>query len=210
MDQETMMTEAPTTTEGAASQEAAAAPEKGQQAAGEQQTQGEQQVQQPEAKPEQKEVAPEQYADFTFEEGAAPLDAEVAADIKATAKELGLSQEKAQKLADLAVKRTAAAQQQQVERLQQARTEWADTARADQEFGGEKLNENLAVARKALDAFGSPELKSLLNESGLGNHPEFIRLLYRTGKAISEDRIVTGGAPTGPKDAAKTLFPDMN
>jgi hypothetical protein len=48
------------------------------------------------------------------------------------------------------------------------------------------------VAKKALDAFGTAELRSLLNESGLGNHPEVIRFMFRAGKAISEDSMVTG------------------
>ena len=137
------------------------------------------------------------------------LDTEMADDIKATAKELGLTQSQAQKLADLALKRTESAQSQQAEMLAQARDEWAGQAKADKEFGGDAIEANLATARKALDTFGTPELKALLNESGLGNHPEVIRFFYRSGKAISEDRVIRGGAAGQPTDPAKRLFPNQ-
>jgi hypothetical protein len=211
MTQETMMTEAATTTEGAASQEAGQVTEAQAAAAQpveQQQQQGEGQ-QGAEAKADAtKEEVPEQYADFAFEEGRA-LDTELADEIKATAKDLGLTQSQAQKLADLAMKRTTAAQAQQAEVLEKARTEWADATKADKEFGGDALDANLSLARKALDTFGTPELKALLNESGLGNHPEVIRVFVRAGKAISEDRIVTGGAGGKPADPAKRLFPNQ-
>lgn len=210
MTQETMMTDQPTTiTEAPASTEAVqVAPEAqapaAQQAQEQQQQQGE--GQQTEAKAE--EQVPEQYADFAFEDGKA-LDAELADDIKATAKELGLTQSQAQKLADLALKRTESAQSQQAEMLAQARDEWAGQAKADKEFGGDAIEANLATARKALDTFGTPELKALLNESGLGNHPEVIRFFYRSGKAISEDRVIRGGAAGQPTDPAKRMFPNQ-
>ena len=206
MTQETMMTDQPTTiTEAPASTEAGqVAPEA--QAPAVQPVQ-EQQQQQGEGQQTEEQV-PEQYADFAFEEGKA-LDAELADDIKATAKELGLTQSQAQKLADLALKRTESAQSKQAEMLAQARDEWAGQAKADKEFGGDAIEANLATARKALDTFGTPELKALLNESGLGNHPEVIRFFYRSGKAISEDRVIRGGAAGQPTDPAKRMFPNQ-
>ncbi len=206
MTQETMMTDQPTTiTEAPASTEAGqVAPEAQAPATPPAQ---EQQQQQGEGQQTEEQV-PEQYADFAFEEGKA-LDAELADDIKATAKELGLTQSQAQKLADLALKRTESAQSQQAEMLAQARDEWAGQAKADKEFGGDAIEANLATARKALDTFGTPELKALLNESGLGNHPEVIRFFYRSGKAISEDRVIRGGAAGQPTDPAKRLFPNQ-
>jgi len=198
-DQPTTITEAPASTEAgqvAPEAQAPATPPAQEQ----QQQQGEGQ--------QTEEQVPEQYADFAFEEGKA-LDTELADDIKATAKELGLTQSQAQKLADLALKRTESAQSQQAEMLAQARDEWAGQAKADKEFGGDAIEANLATARKALDTFGTPELKALLNESGLGNHPEVIRFFYRSGKAISEDRVIRGGAAGQPTDPAKRLFPNQ-
>jgi hypothetical protein len=64
------------------------------------------------------------------------------------------------------------------------------------------------VAKKALDAFGTTELRSLLNESGLGNHPEVIRFMFRAGKAISEDSMVTGTKGEA-KSAGPRSFNDL-
>lgn len=63
----------------------------------------------------------------------------------------------------------ASRQESQVKAIRQ---EWVASAKADAEFGGEKLAANLATAKKALDTFGSTELRTLLNQSGLGDHPE--------------------------------------
>jgi hypothetical protein len=69
----------------------------------------------------------------------------------------------------------------------------------------------LRQVAQPVTGFGTPELRTLLNESGLGNHPEVIRMMYRAGKAISEDRFVapSAGGPTGSKDFAKSLYPNQ-
>lgn len=68
------------------------------------------------------------------------------------------------------------------------RKEWADATRADKEIGGapETLNANVATALRFRDRFGTPALTELLNASGIGNHPEVVRLFLKAGKAISE------------------------
>lgn len=167
------------------------------------------------AKPEdaaKPEGAPEQYADFVAPEGVT-LDAELSGDLKAAAKELGLSQANAQKLADLGVKLSQKQAAAQAEALATARTEWASASQTDKEFGGDKLTENLAVAKKSLETFATPELRQMLNESGLGNHPEVVRLFYRVGKAISQDGFVQGGRQASPGiigSAAQRMYPGMN
>lgn len=211
MSNEQQTTEATTTTEGAAdSQQAASLLATGASEGGQQQPAPEGQVD-----PAQKadadqgaktaDAAPEKY-EFSPPEGF-QFDNVVIDEFSTVAKELNLPQEAAQKILD---KMTPVMQARQAEHLQAARTEWAESAKADKEFGGEKLAENLGVARKALDAFTTPELRTLLEESGLGNHPEVIRMFYRAGKAISEDRFVGGGAKGVPVDPAKRMFPSMN
>lgn len=162
----------------------------------------------PEAPAEDKPNAPETY-EFKAPEGRA-FDSEVIAEYSKVAKELNLSQEAAQRVLDAVGPKLAERQAAQIEAV---RTGWADSSKADREFGGERLSENLSVAKKALDAFGTTELRSLLNESGLGNHPEVIRFMFRAGKAISEDSMVTGSKgeakPAGPRsfnDLADALY----
>ena len=50
----------------------------------------------------------------------------------------------------------------------------------------------------------------MLNESGLGNHPEVIRLFYRTGKAMSEDSLIVGAASKGLSKDARNLYAASN
>lgn len=154
-------------------------------------------------------VAPEKY-DFKAPDGMT-LDVEALGEFEGIAKELKLSQEDAQKVTDIGAKLAQKWEAKQADAIQQAAAEWAATATADKEYGGDKLPESLAVAKKALDAFGTPELRSLLEGSRLGNHPEVIRFMVRAGKAISEDRMVTGGAgPTATQTTAKALYPNQS
>lgn len=153
------------------------------------------------------EGAPEEYEEFTMPEGV-ELDKEVSDELKTLAKELNLSQKDTQRLADLGVKQATKFAAQPTEVLAQAKIEWEKQTQNDQEVGGRKLAENLSVAKKALDAYGGEPLKAILNESGLGNHPEVIRFMYRAGKAISEDTIVRGAGndTPKPKSAADMLY----
>lgn len=152
--------------------------------------------------------APEKY-EFKAPEGR-QFDNEVVSRFSEVAKELDLTNEEAQKILD---KMGTTLSERQAANLKSIRDQWAEASTADKEFGGEKLSQNLSVAKKALDAFGTNELRALLNESGLGNHPELIRFMYRAGKSISEDTIVKGSASTsrsrGPftfDDAATVLY----
>ena len=153
---------------------------------------------------EAKQGAPENY-EFNSKVADAPqeLDSEVLTAFGDVAKELDLPQEDAQKVLD---KVAPVIQERQAKMLEQVRADWASESQSDEEFGGEALNENLNVAKQALDAFGTDAFKSLLQETGFGNHPEIIRFMYRAGKAISEDSYVgnsQGANPRGsniPKD----------
>jgi len=147
---------------------------------------------------------PEVY-DLQMPEGV-ELDKEAADEFVNIAKSLELSQENAQKLATIAAK----IQQKQIEAKARQFETWVEEVKADKDIGGEKLEENLGIARKALETFGSPELKDVLNASGLGNHPAVIKAFLKAGKAISEDGFVRGAPKGGETDMAKKLFPNMN
>jgi hypothetical protein len=147
--------------------------------------------------------APESY-DFKMPEGVA-LDSAAAEEFSGIAKEYGLTQEQAQKVADVGAKMV----QRQLEAHAAQVAEWTEAVKTDKEIGGDKLNENLAIARKTIDTFGSPELKNVLNQTGLGNHPEIVKLAYKIGKAISDDGFVRGGNTTAPRSAAEIMYPSM-
>lgn len=161
----------------------------------------------PGAKPQDTPKAPEVY-DFKAPEGGA-FDTQVIEAYSAIAKELDLPQDSAQKILDKVGPVIAA---RQAEQITAAQTQWAADTTTDKEIGGDKLNENLAVAKQALDKFGTPELHKFLADTKLGNHPEVIRLLYRAGKAISEDKVLTGGRNTPPTTTSKAerLYPNQS
>ena len=132
--------------------------------------------------------APETYEFNTkISDDSSELDPEVVTAFGEVAKELDLPQDAAQKVLD---KVAPVIQARQAEQVEKARVEWAEESKSDDEFGGETFDANLEVAKSALDAFGTSTFKQLLSESGLGNHPEVIRFMYRAGKAISEDSYV--------------------
>ena len=129
------------------------------------------------------------------------FDNEVMTSFSDIAKELNLTQDSAQKILD---KVGSKMQERHAAGLAALSQEWAQASTADKEFGGDGLQQNLAIAKKALDTLGTPELRSLLHQSPLGNHPELIRFFYRAGKAISEDQqVVTGGTSGSNKPAVR-------
>ena len=150
------------------------------------------------------EGAPENY-EFNPKVADAPqeLDPEVLTAFGDVAKELNLSQEAAQKVLD---KVAPVVQAKQAKALEDAKNGWVNDSQSDEEFGGENFDANLKTAKSALDTFGNDALKSLLVETGFGNHPEIIRFMYRAGKALSEDSYIgnSEGADSlrtsGPKD----------
>jgi hypothetical protein len=145
--------------------------------------------------------------EFTLPDGFTANE-ELTGELKALAKENGLSKEVAQKFADLGVKM----QQQQAEAWQTQVNQWAEQVKADKDLGGEKFEENVALAKKALDKFGGPALKELLEETGFGNHPLIVKAFYNIGKSVSNDTlVVSNGSSMGDaKSTANVLFPNMN
>ena len=159
----------------------------------------------PNAKPAEG-AKPAADVDYTFEfPEDMPVDAAEVDAFKAVAKDLELSKESAQKLANLRV------QFAQTQMAKHAETvgKWRDDSKADKEFGGDKFDENLAVAKKARDAFATDGLKELLQGTRLGDHPEVIRFFFRVGQKLSEDSFVNPGATNGSgagKDIADRLY----
>jgi hypothetical protein len=154
--------------------------------------------------------APEQYETFTVPEGI-EVDSTEMEKFMATAKEIGLSQEAAQKLVDMEVEKRKGAAEAQNKAWETLQERWIGEAKADKEIGGAEFDANLGYARTAVKTFGSPALAEALRTTGMGNHPEFIRAFAKIGKAISDDgKLILGANKPTPKDTAKVMFPSMN
>lgn len=156
-------------------------------------------------------VAPESYEEFKLADGV-----EIGKDnldkFHALAKDGNLSQEAAQGLMDLMSDHTTASAEATAKVLSDEVSGWLKDSMADGEFGGALYKENVDIALKGIDEVGTPELKQMLNTTGLGNHPEIIRAFYRVGKMVSEGNITEGGKAQGgatePKSFGDSLYGD--
>ncbi|HBR7581863.1 TPA: peptidase [Klebsiella pneumoniae] len=158
-----------------------------------------------EEKEQKQEGAPEKY-EFQAGEGV-ELDVEALKDFEPVARELNLTNEQAQKLVDAYPKILAGVQQRQAEAWQAQTEQWAADVKADKEIGGDKLTANLSAAQRALEQFGDQELKEYLDSTGLGNHPALVKAFIKVGKAMSEDKVVTGGHESGGSDLISAFYP---
>ena len=121
------------------------------------------------------------------------------------AKELNLSQDNAQRLVDLYSETVKASVEEQAESF---KTFVEDLKTETIKELGANYKESLAFAAKSRDRFVSPELAEKLNDSGLANDKDMVKLFITMGKAISEDKPPEGksGGPSG-KTPEEILFP---
>lgn len=124
--------------------------------------------------------------------------------IVADAKARGLSKEEAQKLVERDSTTLMSYVAQQEEKYKLAQTQWLEATKSDKELGGENLQRTADSAKRVLDRFGSQELKDALNETGLGNHPELIRVFARIGKLMANDSFVVAQGSSGDKNDKKS------
>ncbi|HSX72374.1 MAG TPA: hypothetical protein VLF16_15690 [Pseudomonas sp.] len=126
------------------------------------------------------------------------------------AKAEGLKPEAAQKAVGLVVKM----QQQQIDQHAAMVASWEKQVKTGVDGEGKPLPDHLrfptgdqfepslAIAKKALDA-SPPELKALLRDTGMGNHPAVLRAFYNFGKLMQPDNFVPstpGASGTGGSD----------
>ena len=87
--------------------------------------------------------------------------------------------------------------------------DWEAASRADPEFGGDKLGENLAIANRVFEAYDpNGTIRAMLAETGYGKNPDIIRFMVAIGRDLAPDRMVGGGHNSGGD--ARTLFPNTH
>ncbi len=102
----------------------------------------------------------------------------------------------------------------QAEAHQEQVTAWEKQVGEDTEIigdTGDKMDENLAIAKKGMDALKIEGLSELLKTTGLGSHPLIVKAFFRVGNSIGEDSFRTGGlgGKTEPKSDAEVLYPNQ-
>ena len=149
-------------------------------------------------------------------------------------KDLGLNNEQANKLmpvaAEFAKRIQDQGQQAIMTEVMAQRREWLrevendTTLFADQvgedddgdpvfEINPHKRAKTLALTAKALDTLGAPKgspFRSFLTDSGLGNHPEMIRMFRKIGETIGEDNsfVRADGAAPIERNPARIMYPN--
>ena len=164
---------------------------------------------------EEKDGVPDEYK-FEAPEGM-EVNEEALTQFAETAKELQLSQAQYQSLIEYDLQRQADAAKAMSDQYNNRVAEWATEAKADKTIGGEALDENLGLAKRAIETFGDDDLAQIMaapsvenpDGLGLGNHPAMIRLFYRVGKSISESSLVTGDSKVEGPSALERMYPSM-
>jgi hypothetical protein len=170
-----------------------------------------------EVKPEPKPGAPEAYADFKLPEGV-ELKAPTLEKATATFKELGLSQEAAQKIVDLHIAEIQAAAKAPVDAYDEMRAEWKAKAQADPDIGSFTGSKALGMKEdigRALDALNDKQLKTdfqyAMDLTGLGDNAAFIKVASKWAKSVIEPRNVRGDGPSqhGQNDKGQQQRPNV-
>ena len=155
-----------------------------------------------------KEVKPAgkpEYTDFTLPEGM-NFDKETLAKAKTTFTELGLSQEAAQKLVTIQAEYAKANNAAILESFNKQVAGWKDES---VKMFGNDFDKEFGLAAKAVERFGTPALREILNETGIGNHPEWVKFCNKIGKTVSEDNPPNGIKAGEARSDADVLYPKM-
>lgn len=124
------------------------------------------------------------------------LDEAVLEKFTPIAKELGLTNDQVQKLANFQAEQIKTAQTTQQSNFD-AFVERTKTEAV--EFFGSKLAAELPYVAKGRDTFADAEVMDILDTTGFSNHKAFIAMFAKMGRAVSEDKLVEG-KPAVPAD----------
>lgn len=144
---------------------------------------------------------PEKY-ELTMPEGWT-LDEEGLAELTPIMQKLKATNEQVQAVADIYVKRLAAAREAQLEEDRRQLDAWKKEILEDPEVGGKDLKENLAAVSRVLAKYAGPEFVEFLDRSNLGNYPPFIKAMVKMAKDLSDDRFIPGGRGGSGGDPVK-------
>jgi len=165
--------------------------------------------------------APEAYEPFKVPEGYT-LDEEVAKEAGTMFKGMNLTQEQGQELVNFYVAKTNEAVNAPYEVWRDTQKKWVDQVKSDP-FLGPRLNQVTTTISKAIDQVSksNPKLaegfRQVMDFTGAGNHPDFIRMFYELASMITEGGHVAGNkpSPAGQRPsgdlptAAKAMYPNL-
>ena len=170
----------------------------------------------------EKTPAPEKY-EYKLPEGM-KLDDAMRTKTDTMFKDMGLSNESAQKLVDFYGEQISALATAPVKAYQDLTAEWRSAAESHPDLRGklgpgQEINVRIS---KALDGLGDSKLasdfRSIMDLTGAGNHPAFIRVLDKLAQRVTEGTHVAGNGPSkdgqsarpsAPPTAAAAMWPNL-
>lgn len=156
--------------------------------------------------------APETYADYNMPDGWT-LDPGVKAKADALFKDLNLTQDQAQKAVDLYRDLATEAFEQPFTQYREMVDGWATEAEAHPDLKGklgpgQEVNVRIGKFLNGLpDQQLATDFRNLMDLTGAGNHPAFIRVIDYAAKLFTEGGHVRGNGPTKDSQSAPGSAP---
>lgn len=155
---------------------------------------------------EESDQVPESY-DFSglADDNGNEFDSGTVETVSEIARSLGMNNDQAR---DLMTKGTSLFLKAQERSRMKLSSSWQQQVISDPELGGDNLVETKANARYVMKRFGAPGIREIFEKTGLGNHPEFIRMFNNIGKAIRPANTPVKGqpAPVRQQSSAERFF----
>jgi hypothetical protein len=156
-----------------------------------------------------KDGVPKEYEAFALPEGV-EMDTDMAEKISPLFKELGMTQDNAQRLVDFYADGVARVHNASIQAWADQQAEWQQASENDPEYGKGKYDASLVIAKSAVRELGGTALMKAIEETQMGSHPEVIRAFWKIGLAMKEDGVEIGKAAGGRElTAAERIFPNQ-
>jgi len=164
-----------------------------------------------------KETIPESY---TFSAGEDQhLDEAAIGEVTPIFKELGLDQAGVDKLTGFYNKKVGELMTRGVEAVNTMREGWRDTIAKDPEIGGklDVVKAEIGKIYQHLPPALGQEFRDAMNLTGAGDHPAFVKALYKLATLVNEGKPVTPGGPSphgqgktgAPQSLASAMYPNL-
>lgn len=134
-----------------------------------------------------------------------PEDAKAFSDVF---RDANLSQEQASKLfnvymSDIKQLTEQIESDRNAQTLEQKKS-WMNEVKNDPQIGGQNFETTKANIQKVMQTYGSKELSSYLNDSGLAYNPHFVRFISQIGASIGNDSNFINGQSSAQKAESRS------
>ena len=174
-------------------------------------------------------AVPDTYAAFKAPDNYT-LDPAAVAEATPIFKELGLTQDQAQKLVDAQIKREIALARAPQDAVETMRKDWRGKTEADADLkatvdknsgktGMDAVKINIARTLSVLPVDLQVEFKDAMNLTGAGDHPAFVKAFNKLAAFVTEGAPVTGKNPSpegqvkpgtqARPDVASAMYPNL-